>query len=291
MPKDLSDLCSSDSRHSTADMSSLSDSILNLGRVASRSEGSVAATGTNRLVPPRCSTSYEGGKFPPLCGDRQITRNDRPYRGCRGSRTWITSEKDSSSLAEGIFLRAFARRHRLADARMDRSPRGRGLKKRRRSGLRGCTCTRSLLSCAYGGRPRDAGRRERHAAPAAGRAGCELDAARAQIEALTFNLAVLQRRQFGQSSEKLDAEIEQLELRLEDLEESQAEQVAKRTQQEPRGNDRANPPCAGRCRRICRARPCCMNPRSSAPATAATAPNWPGSARTSPRCWRKYLPG
>jgi transposase len=54
-----------------------------------------------------------------------------------------------------------------------------------------------------------------------------LDAANAQIEALSFNLAVLRRRQFGQSSERLAAEIEQLELRLEDLEESRAEQSAK----------------------------------------------------------------
>jgi transposase len=54
-----------------------------------------------------------------------------------------------------------------------------------------------------------------------------LDVANAQIEALTFNLAVLRRRQFGQSSERLAAEIEQLELRLEDLEESRSEQKAK----------------------------------------------------------------
>jgi hypothetical protein len=69
----------------------------------------------------------------------------------------------------------------------------------------------------------------------------ELDAAHAQIEALTFNLAVLRRRQFGQSSERLDAEVEQLELRLEDLEENQAEQVAKRTQREPVGNNLRKP--------------------------------------------------
>ena len=54
-----------------------------------------------------------------------------------------------------------------------------------------------------------------------------LEVATAQIEALSFNLAVLKRRQFGQSSEKLAAEIEQLELRLEDLEENRAEQSAK----------------------------------------------------------------
>ena len=61
----------------------------------------------------------------------------------------------------------------------------------------------------------------------------ELDVARAQIEALTFHLAVLRRRQFGRSSEKLDAEVEQLELRLEDLEESQAEQSARVAQPDP----------------------------------------------------------
>ena len=60
-----------------------------------------------------------------------------------------------------------------------------------------------------------------------------LDVANAQIEALSFNLAVLRRRQFGQSSERLAAEIEQLELRLEDLEESRAEQGAAQPQAEP----------------------------------------------------------
>ena len=75
-----------------------------------------------------------------------------------------------------------------------------------------------------------------------------LAVAAAQIEALSFNLAVLKRRQFGQSSEKLAAEIEQLELRLEDLEES-------------------------RFHRTCRARPWCMNPRSFVFASRATVPN------------------
>ena len=75
-------------------------------------------------------------------------------------------------------------------------------------------------------RPCNAGRGERPAARQLAEREAELDVARAQIEALTFHLAVLRRRQFGRSSEKLDAEIEQLELRLEDLEESQAEQGA-----------------------------------------------------------------
>jgi transposase len=61
----------------------------------------------------------------------------------------------------------------------------------------------------------------------------ELAAARAQlgtaaleIEHLRAQLAALRRQQYGQSSERLDAEITQLELRLEDLEENEAEHQA-----------------------------------------------------------------
>ena len=63
----------------------------------------------------------------------------------------------------------------------------------------------------------------------------ELAAARAQlgtaaveIAHLRAQLAALRRQQYGQSSERLDAEIAQLELRLEDLEESEAEHQAAR---------------------------------------------------------------
>ena len=62
---------------------------------------------------------------------------------------------------------------------------------------------------------------------------CELATARAQlgtaaveIEHLRMQLAALRRQQYGQSSERLDAEIVQLELRLEDLEESEAARQA-----------------------------------------------------------------
>ena len=62
---------------------------------------------------------------------------------------------------------------------------------------------------------------------------CELAMARAQlgtaaleIEHLRAQLAALRRQQYGRSSERLDAEIAQLELRLEDLEESEAERRA-----------------------------------------------------------------
>ena len=63
----------------------------------------------------------------------------------------------------------------------------------------------------------------------------ELAAARAQlgtaaveIEHLRAQLAALRRQQYGQSSERLDAEVAQLELRLEDLEETEAEHQAAR---------------------------------------------------------------
>ncbi len=63
----------------------------------------------------------------------------------------------------------------------------------------------------------------------------ELAAARAQlgtaaveIEHLRAQLAALRRQQYGRSSERLDAEIAQLELRLEDLEENEAEHQAAR---------------------------------------------------------------
>ena len=63
----------------------------------------------------------------------------------------------------------------------------------------------------------------------------ELAAARAQlgtaaveIAHLRAQLAALRRQQYGQSSERLDAEIAQLELRLGDLEENEAEHQAAR---------------------------------------------------------------
>jgi transposase len=51
----------------------------------------------------------------------------------------------------------------------------------------------------------------------------QLCAHETEIEHLKLLLAKLQRQQFGRKSERLDQQIEQLELRLEDLEASQAE--------------------------------------------------------------------
>ncbi|MCB8877395.1 IS66 family transposase [Acidisoma silvae] len=47
-----------------------------------------------------------------------------------------------------------------------------------------------------------------------------------EIEQIKMQLAVLRRQRYGQSSERLDGEIVQLELRLEDLEETVGEQIA-----------------------------------------------------------------
>jgi transposase len=72
---------------------------------------------------------------------------------------------------------------------------------------------------------------EREAELAAARA--ELTGARLQIEQYKAQLAKLQRMQFGRSSEKLDQQINQLELMLEDLEETEATRKAPTAQREP----------------------------------------------------------
>jgi transposase len=63
-------------------------------------------------------------------------------------------------------------------------------------------------------------------------ARAELTGARLQIEQYKAQLAKLRRMQFGRSSEKLDQQINQLELMLEDLEESEAARIAP-AQREP----------------------------------------------------------
>ena len=79
----------------------------------------------------------------------------------------------------------------------------------------------------------DAEQREAETAVKLARAEAELRAAKAslqltalEIEKFKIQLAKLRRMQFGQSSERLTAEIEQLELKLEELEEVEAEAVA-----------------------------------------------------------------
>ena len=82
---------------------------------------------------------------------------------------------------------------------------------------------------------------ERETELAAARA--ELTAAALLIEQYKAQLAKLRRMQFGRSSEKLDAQIEQLELLLEDLEEGDAARAAPSATREPdpAGRERRQP--------------------------------------------------
>jgi transposase len=72
---------------------------------------------------------------------------------------------------------------------------------------------------------------EREAELAVARA--ELTGARLRIEQYKAQLAKLRRMQFGRSWEKLDLQIQQLELMLEDLEEGEAARTASAAQREP----------------------------------------------------------
>ena len=118
---------------------------------------------------------------------------------------------------------------------------------------------------------------EREAELAEARA--ELTGARLRIEQYKAQLAQLRRMQFGRSSEKLDTQIAQLELMLEDLEESEAARTApaaQRVPDQPRRNVASR--CDGRCPIICRARrSCTIRGRC---ARAAAAPGLANSART-----------
>ena len=75
--------------------------------------------------------------------------------------------------------------------------------------------------------------------------GAELVAHRAMVQTLRLQLARLHRMQFGRSSEKLDAEIAQLTLALEDLEAS-VERRAKPSGEPPASADPPNPKPARR---------------------------------------------
>jgi len=80
---------------------------------------------------------------------------------------------------------------------------------------------------------------EREAELAAARA--ELTAAALRIEQYKAQLAKLRRMQFGRSSEKLDAQIEQLELLLEDLEEGEAARTAPAGKRDQPRHERRQP--------------------------------------------------
>ena len=72
-----------------------------------------------------------------------------------------------------------------------------------------------------------------------------LTAALLEIEHMKLQLATLRRQRYGRSSEKLDREADQLEMRLEDLEENLGEQIAaaaKRPEPEAAGDPVSGPP-------------------------------------------------
>ena len=85
-----------------------------------------------------------------------------------------------------------------------------------------------------------------------------------EIEHLKLLIAKLRRMQFGRKSEKLDRQIEQLELRLDELQATQAENTAARTHrqwlrplQTSRRNQRESrcpSTCRAKCERIRRSR-------------------------------------
>ena len=121
----------------------------------------------------------------------------------------------------------------------------------------------------------------------------EIHAKTLHIEKLKMQLAMLRRARFGRSSEKLNHEIEQLELLIGELEEEQAEEKARAGVTDPELDDPAttNPPraagpapvgAAPSSPHTCRARPSPTNP--PAPVPAAAARSSAASARTSARC-------
>ena len=122
----------------------------------------------------------------------------------------------------------------------------------------------------------------------------EIYAKTLHIEKLKMQLAVLHRARFGRSSEKLDHDIEQLELLIGELEEDGGEGEARagamrcRSLDRPRACDRKHPVRKPLTRTICRARP---SPTIRlAPAPAAAARSSAGSARMSAKCWNTCRP-
>ena len=125
----------------------------------------------------------------------------------------------------------------------------------------------------------------------------EIHAKALHIEKLKMQLAVLRRARFGRSSEKLNHDIEQLELLIGALEQDAAAEDAAPAQPNrtrrpiPRRLPRqtsASSRSARRCQTIYRARP---SPTSQpAHAQAAAAQRSAGSDRTSGRCSNTSLP-
>ena len=108
------------------------------------------------------------------------------------------------------------------------------------------------------------------------------------VEKLKHQLALLRRARFGRSSEKLDAQIEQFELLIGDLEETAAEVQATRSQTatpmpaERKPSVRAPLPSHLPTETVVHEAPCVC------PTCGGTA--FAGSARTNARCWTTCRP-
>jgi chromosome segregation ATPase len=105
----------------------------------------------------------------------------------------------------------------------------------------------------------------------------QLNTRAAEIEHLKLLIAKLRRMQFGRKSEKLDHQIEQLELQLEDLQADEGEAAREMPEAD-----------AGLCPTICRARrQSIRRPPTPAQRAAATCVTW---ARTWPSSWNMSRP-
>ena len=100
-----------------------------------------------------------------------------------------------------------------------------------------------------------------------------------EIEHLKLIIARLRRMMFGTKSEKVTREIEQLELKLEELETRQSERAATTstvTGAKSKPTPRPLPStCRAKCTRICQM-------KLHAPSAAASCASW---GKMSPRCW------
>src|ERR1700751_802820 len=112
------------------------------------------------------------------------------------------------------------------------------------------------------------------AAPAELQAGkLDVHLSTLENEKLKFQIAKLRRMRLGRSSERLTRQIEQFELRLEELEAGEAEEISKAAAEDQplpirEGHRPKRKPL---CRIICRVRRPCTNRHTMVPAPALTA--------------------
>ena len=113
-----------------------------------------------------------------------------------------------------------------------------------------------------------------------------------EIERIKMQLALLRRQRYGQSSERLDRDIDQLEMRLEDLEEDCGEQIAAspespepeaKPEPKPRRTQLGRKPLPAHLPR----EEVVHEPEIACSCGSCVRRAWPSSARPRPRCWRR----